>query len=60
VGAALVGELDREAADATGGARDQHPPAEQGAGDPQHPQRGEAGDREHRGVLEGDLAGKLA
>ena len=49
------GDLGREVPDAAGGAGDQHPLAEQRRAMPQGPQRGQAGDRQRRGVLEADI-----
>ncbi|TLZ31313.1 MAG: hypothetical protein E6K32_20105 [Gammaproteobacteria bacterium] len=44
--------------DAAGGAGDQHPFPKQRRAVPQRPQRGEAGDRQCRGLLEKDIVGQ--
>ena len=58
VGAAEVGELDGEAADAAAGAGDQHAPADRVAADVEREQRGDAGDGERRGLGEADRVGQ--
>jgi hypothetical protein len=55
VRAAGVGKLDRDPPDAAGDTRDQHPLAEQQAGNLQRPQRGQAGGRKRGGLHVGDL-----
>ena len=58
VGAADVGELHGEAADAAARAGDQHAPRDRGAADVEGQQGGDPGDRERRGLREAHLVGQ--
>src|SRR4051794_9576121 len=59
VGAGLLGELDRERADAAGGAGDQDAGAQRVAADVERLKRRDAGDGQRGCLLEGDALGQL-